>query len=190
MKRYLAFIFTFIFIPGLLVAEAYAAGSAAHHEAPRLGTLIWPAINFAIYFSILTYAYKKLISPSLVGKEASIREEIESAKSELLQAKSALETIENRKECVESEKEEIELRISKEGKMQASLILEDANSQSAKIARDIQLRIDREFTKVKSGIRAEIVKRALNSAELDLKKSLSESQDNELRKDTLRSVLS
>ena len=40
-----------------------------------------------------------------------------------------------------------------------------------------------------SGIRAEIVKRALSSAETELTNSLSEGQDSELRKDTLRSVL-
>ena len=187
MKKYL------VLSTILFVADAFAGGggaaSAGHHEAPGLATLVWPVINFAIYFGILTYAYKKLISPSLVGKEAAIKEEIDSAKSELLQAKSVLETVKNRKEAIESEKEELELKLAKEGKMQASSIVEDGNIQSGKIARDIQLRIDREFSKVESGIRAEIVKRALSSAQSELSDSLSAGQDSELRKDTLRSVL-
>ena len=93
------------------------------------------------------------------------------------------------RENIEFEKEELQERIAKEGKMQASSILEDGNSQSSKIASNIQLRIDREFSKAESGIRAEIVKRALSSAETELTNSLSEGQDSELRKDTLRSVL-
>lgn len=186
MKKYLLFIL-------ILTANAYAGGgasSSAHHEAPGIATLIWPVINFAIYFGILTYAYKNFIKPSLVGKEASVRDEIESAKTELLEANSNLEIIKSRKENIESEKEELAAKIAKEGKMQASVVLEDAKNQSAKIARDTQLRIDTEFSSVQSGIRAEIVKRALNSVKKDLKGSLSESQDSEIRKDTLRSALS
>ena len=118
------------------VADAFAAGggaASAHHEAPGIGTLVWPLINFAIYFSILTFAYKKLISPYLIGKEAAVREEIESARSELLQAKSTLETVKNRKESIESEKDDLQEKIAKEGKMQASSILEDGSLQSSKI---------------------------------------------------------
>ena len=87
-------IFAFLFIE-----NANAAGaSASHHEAPGISSLIWPAINFAIYFYILSRAYKKFAVPALVGKEATIRKEIESNKSELLNANSNLESVKKREE--------------------------------------------------------------------------------------------
>lgn len=179
MRNIIVFI---LFFPTLALASG-----GDHHGAPGIETLVWPGINFVIYVAVMSYFYRKLGRPALIGKAHSVKEQIEKAEGALSAARNDLELVQRRD--IELEKNELKDRIIGEGRMQAASIVEDAQALLRKLERDIELRINRDFGKVEEEFRTEVVRKASKLVRDEFLSSLSEVQDQELRKDALRSVL-
>lgn len=171
--------------PSLVFASTGHDG--AKHHAPGIDTLFWPALNFVLYLALMNYSYRKLGKPALLGRSLSVKEQIERAEMALAQAQQDLVEVQSRD--IDFEKQELFDKILADGKFLAGTILEDAGNNTLKIGRDVELRIAREFTKVEGELKTSVVKRASDLARREFESNLSESQDRELRKDALRSVL-
>lgn len=169
-------------------SEAWAAGNA-HHEAPDFTTLLWPVVNFGIYFFILSWIYKKHGRPALLARTASVEQQLRHAASVRVDAERELADARERLDRIEEEKGQITQRLQEESKRMATQMLENARQAANNAELDVRRRIASEEAHAAADVRAEVIARAAKLARERLSVALSEEDDYRLRQETLRGLL-
>ena len=138
MLRIAKAIFSISLFIFLQVGVAFAAGDG-HHAG--LGTLFWPAINFALYLWVLVWGFKKIGRPALVQQNADVTENLARSASEIADANALLEVAKARIENIDSEKTALIARIEQEGENTSSTIIQKARTAAVSSKEDVARRI-------------------------------------------------
>ncbi|MFN8390467.1 MAG: ATP synthase F0 subunit B [Bdellovibrionota bacterium] len=173
------------YVPAAVLAEAV---THAEHEAPGIGSLAWPTVNFAIYFGIVVYLYRRFGRPALVARTAGFEAHFIKAAQVLDQAERELATYENRLRTIVDEQQAIRERLATEGAQIAEQIMVQAEESAAALTRDTSRRIERELSTARSEVRQQAIRRATELALQQLQKGLSADDDFRLRQEALRGL--
>lgn len=167
---------------------ATSAEHAAHHEAAGISSLFFPAVNFAMYFGVLVWAYKKTVRPALHERSLQIESDLKQAVNILGDVNQRYEDLSDRLVNIESEQTELKKRMRQEGEKLAETLLGKAQESAEAAGEDAQRRMEGEREKAIAEIRREVVRSATKMAREKLK-ALSESDDQRLRQEALRGML-
>lgn len=175
-----------------LVRQGFAAGvhaEAGHgHEAPALGSLVWPAANFLLFLLLLSYAYFKFARPQIVRREVSVRDHLVHSAETLQSSEAEFQELTRRLERIVEEKKAIAAQFEDEAKSIAAAIEAAARNSAEAIKKDLSRRVASELGRAKAEIRAEIVQRALQIARERSTRELTAERDAELRWQTITAI--
>lgn len=172
----------------LSVSDAWAAGDA-HHAPAGVGSLIWPVVNFAIYFAILSWLYKKHGRPALLARTANIEQQLRNAASVRVDAERELAKAKERLDRIDEEKAQITQRLDNEATRMATQMLENARLAANNVEQDLRRRIASEQAHASAELRAAVLARAAKIVRERLANALSDEDDYRLRQETLRGLI-
>lgn len=183
----------------LSAAPALAAAAADHghghgdahgadHHAAGIETLVWPAVNFALYVLLLAFLYRRFVDPALKARAASFDQQYRRAVVALEEAERELRQAQARFDGIAEEQAQIRARFDAEAVLLSKDILEAARRTAQQIEQDVSRRIESERAKVVDALRQEAVQRATTLARTRLERTLSEDDDFRLRHETLRGL--
>ena len=167
--------------------ELAQAAGAAHAEA-GIESLFWPAVNFVLYLSLMSYAYRKLARPVLRNNRIEVEARISRAANLLHDAEREYQAIESRMEDIEEEKANLIARLEQEGRTAADAVVVAANQGAEKMRRDTERLALAERNKTLAELRQAVIQRATSNAREQLKSVISEEKDAELRRETIRGL--
>ena len=169
------------------VALAAGHGAQAHGPAPTIGSLIWPAVNFAIYLIVMVYLYRRLVRPALKVRAVDFEQRLRKAAQSFQEADREHSLLDERLREIEIEKQEIKDRLTKEGTQMAAQVLVAAEQSGAHMMQDVGRRIERELQKARAEVRQEVINRATAAARKQLE-AVSAADDLRLRQEAIRGV--
>ena len=177
-----------ILLPIILsTTDSYAASGGAHdvHHQPGLGSLVWPVINFSLYISLIAFFYVRKGKGLLKDYQTQVINHVQRSQKEYNAAEAAyLEAFEKLQD-IEASKKELTERLRVDGENIAAKILEETEESIGRMSKDTSKLIERELLRAKQQFRSALVVRAGEIARDSFEKKLSDSQDANLRKDTL-----
>lgn len=176
----------------VMAAEHHSEGShsgGSHGEAEAgPASLIWPAINFFLYLSLMVYLYKRFVRPSLVTRAAVFEQHLQKAAGVLEDAERELGRAEHRLREIKTEQDDIRRRLREDGEHLAARLIEQAQDTAAAMKRDVARRVEREASQARSEVRQMVVQRATAIARQTLERGISPDQDRRLRDETLKAL--
>ncbi len=172
----------------LSVSNAWAA-DGAHHEAPGIGSLLWPVVNFGIYFFILSTLYKKHGRPALLARTAQVEQQLRNAASVRVDAERELAKAKERLERIDEEKAQITQRLEDEAVRMSTQMLENARQAANNVEHDVRRRIASEQAEANAELRKDVLTRAAKIVRERVSSALSEDDDYRLRQETLRGLI-
>lgn len=159
---------------------ALAAGGGSYEKA-SIGMLFWPAVNFALYATVIYYAYKNKAAPALKQQRAELKELATRGRSELAAAQQEFEAAQAQRDDIENEKKRVIEQLNEEGARLAGRIIEQAASDVQYSKRDVERRISGQRSKVETDLRAAVVRAATSLARAELPEQIRGETDSRLR---------
>lgn len=172
----------------IVTSPAFAFAAEHHEEEFGVDSLIWPAVNFFLYVSLMVYLYKRFVRPLLVSRAAVFEQHLQKAAGVLEDAERELGRAEHRLREIETEQKEIRNRLTADGEHLAARLIEQAHENAAAIKRDVARRIEQETSQAQSEIRQLVIQRATGLARQALERGISPEQDRRLRDQTLKAL--
>ena len=187
MKRVsLALIAQVLLLPALALAADTAHGA---HHAPAITSLIWPTVNFLIYFFAMRHFYMKFARPGLLSRAASYEQHSQKAAVILENAERELRDVEDRLSSIKEEQQSIRERLATEGAQIAAQVMAAGEQSAQAVRRDVARRIDQEFNAANNDVKQQVIARATELARAQLQAGLSEEDDLRLRQDAVRGLI-
>lgn len=173
----------------LFIPQASFASAGGEHHSAGLSSLIFPVINFSIYFAVIVFLIKKFAPSFFKGRALSLREQIQRVGVELAGVSQEIDTIKERLSEVEKEKEFIVQEFANDADLVASDIVAKAEAMAVSIKNDAKLRIQGERRSFERELGAKLLDDAVSKAIDELSK-IDDSKDKELRANFVRNLVS
>jgi F0F1-type ATP synthase membrane subunit b/b' len=183
MNKLLVFLF-------ILPDTAFASmAQSGNHESPSIVTLLWPTVNFLIFFFLCVHFYKKLARPVL----RDYRIELESAavrqQNEHSTLSSEFEQIKERLTEVSEEKKEIISELERDGRDLSAVILSSSNQQAERLSNQAKHRFALEAQKISGEAKKVLLNRVMQKVSDQLSGTFSAEDDASFIKKTIDSDL-
>jgi F0F1-type ATP synthase membrane subunit b/b' len=172
------------------IAETISAGStivafkpagSEHHEAAGPETLIWPGVNFLIFFGVCVWIYKNKVSPLLAKRADDFDRFLKQSDAVLQQAEVELSAAESARRNLPTEKERILAQALEDGRNLSASIAEDATKQVAFMKQSLEKRFVSEQHAAEDRLKLKMIERATAISRNSLRKDLSNDQDRSFR---------
>ena len=172
-----------------LEASAAFASEAAHGEhAPSIGTLLFPAINFAIFAVVLAkFAWPGLVS-ALADRRKTVERQLGESEAALRAARGDLETIEALRARSREDGEKLVADFRREAEIQAGALLTSARRMSERIRRDAELLAGQEKDRAAHEIRAQVADQVIRRATEIVRQRFGETEQRRAIADFLTGV--
>ncbi len=176
--------------PMLLVAvAAYASGGGEGGGKEKWIEFGWKSVNFIILVGLLYWLLAGKLKEFFVDRGKNIRKALEDAIAAKEEAEKKFKEYELRLEKANEEIARISDMIKSQGKTEKQKIIEDARKTAEKMKEDTQARMEQEFKKAGSQLRAEAALLSVQMAEELLKKNLSAKDHETMVRDYLDKVV-
>jgi len=162
-----------------LAATAMASGAEGGHHADSgklLTDFLYRCLNFAVTFGLLGYFITKPIRNGLSGRRQGIEKALEEAKAAQEAAEAKFAEYDDKLAKASSEIEDIYEAIKREGELERTKILANAQEMAQKIEEEAKKSADREISNARALLRREAASMAISIAEEILQKNFT-SQD-------------
>jgi F-type H+-transporting ATPase subunit b len=154
-----------------VLALASEAGHGAH-QAPSIGELLFPVINFSIYLAIVVVYVVPAVREYLRQRHAQIVAAADEAKTALADAERALAAATNRLGTIEEECTGLRDDVVATATQQAVRLHEQARASGERRLRDAGLLAEQERRRALGDVRAEIAGLATRLAEERIRAAL------------------
>ncbi|MDX9821890.1 MAG: hypothetical protein RBT20_08145 [Syntrophales bacterium] len=176
--------------PMLLVAvAAYASGGGEGGGKEKWIEFGWKSVNFIILVGLLYWLLAGKLKEFFVDRGKNIRKALEDAIAAKEEAEKKFKEYELRLEKANEEIAKISDMIKAQGETEKQKIIEDARKTAEKMKEDTQARMEQEFKKAGSQLRAEAALLSVQMAEELLKKNLSAKDHETMVRDYLDKVV-
>jgi F0F1-type ATP synthase membrane subunit b/b' len=159
--------------------------SAASEGGSVMGSLFFPIINFALFFGVLVYAYRKSIAGALRARQSSTERHLARAREELESASEEYFGCVEKLRGFEAEKVKIFEEVRHEGEEMARLLIAHAEADAKRIVEESVRRRESERKAVAADFRLEVIRRAMSEIRNKLSQKLSAEEDRRLRREVL-----
>lgn len=163
------------------IVAAKPTGHEEHEAAQTINVLIWPAINFAIFFAIWVWIYRNKIAPVLVAKAAAFEKKRNASKKLLDDAKAEIEAVRKRKAALAQETKQIADNALADGKSTVTLLDADTVKQLQFMKQSLEKRITSETRAAEAEVRNRLIETAAGLSRNNLSTQLSADQDRAFR---------
>lgn len=175
-----------------LPQSVFAAEAA--HEAHGGGhvdysSLIFYAINFAMYLVVMSIIYRRKVAPLLEQRAIAVKQELERAALGLSRAEEDLAILQRRLKLIEGEKTELLEGYEREAKRMGDAVNEAAEIAARRIVSDTERQVESELSQARKTLRREAVLKAIELARKKVSSGFSAEDDRRLRNQVLRDTL-
>jgi F0F1-type ATP synthase membrane subunit b/b' len=154
-----------------------------------VGSLLWPAINFAIYFGLMVHFYNRYGRAALRARKIDFEQRFAKAAQLIDEADRELGALENRLRNAAAEQQSIRERLATEGAQIAAQVIAAAEQSAEAVKRDVARRIVRELSAANADVRQKVIAAATEVARGRLEAGLSQEDDYRLRQEAVRGLL-
>ncbi len=164
-----------LFAVGLIVLFLFGAGSMAmaasgggeHGAAPKgwVATDTYRVMNFAVLAIALFFLLRKPISQGLKSRVQGIKEQLAELEAQKTAAEAELAKYNERLNKLDEEARQIVEDYVQQGKEAKARIIEEAENTAEKLEEQAKRNIEHEFERIKAGLQAEVLEKALQKAE-------------------------
>lgn len=161
----------------------HEAAEHGHGEAHHAGveTLIWPGINFAIFFGICVWIYLNKLAPLLVKRADEFDKHRRESEKLMQAAEAELRAIEQSRKNLPVDKDKMLTQALSDGRNLAESITDDAEKQIAYMKQSLEKRIAVEGRAAEAEVKMKLIERAATLSRDGLRKELSVDQDRSFR---------
>ena len=152
-----------------------------HHQTAGIESLIWPAINFAIFFAICVWIYRNKLAPLMAKRADDFDSHRRESEKLMQQAEAELRAVELASKNLPNEKEGLLTRALTDGRNLSDVIAEDATKQIAFMKQSLEKRIAVEGRAAEAEVKMKLIERAASLSREGLMKELSVDQDRSFR---------
>ena len=163
VKIKLLCIVSFVLLPYFLAVGVATASGSSEHEA-GIGSLLHPAVNFALYATLLVFIYKKYLRSKIKDAATNTASYIQRSLAQLTAAETDAASVAKRKSRLEDEKQGIVLQYQKEGEIQKDRIITGAIERSDVVVNGVFAQAERELAQAKIAVQREVFKQVLSDA--------------------------
>ena len=168
---------------------AYASGGGSG-EADHGGQLIdfgWRILNTAILAGLLYWLLWDKVKEFFIGRRADIRTSLEDAEAAKEAAENKYKEYSDKLDKATDEIDGISDMIRSQGLTEKEKLIESARISAEKMKKDAQAKVEQDFKKAQSELRAEASELAIQMAEEILKRTIKEEDHENIVKDHLKS---
>jgi len=154
----------FIFI----TASVYASGGGEEHDAAPKGwvaTDTYRVYNFAVLFIALFFLLRKPVANALGSRIEGIKEQLAGLETKQKETENELAQYEKKLTGLESESEKIISQYIEQGREAKVRILQEAESEAAKLEEQARRNVEYEFDLAKKKLKEDALAQAFTSAE-------------------------
>jgi F-type H+-transporting ATPase subunit b len=173
----------------LVAVAAYASGGGEGGGKEKWIEFGWKSANFIILVGLLYWLLAGKLKEFFVDRGKNIRKALEDAIAAKEEAEKKFKEYELRLEKANEEIAKISEMIKAQGEAEKQKIIEDARKMAEKMKEDTQARMEQEFKKAGSQLRAEAALLSVQMAEELLKKNLSAKDHETMVRDYLDKVV-
>ena len=187
MKKIAALVLLFVTL--LAGSEVFAAGGGhgdGHVAGPE--TLVWPFVNFFIFFGGLFFLLRKPFMHGWQTRRSSIEEAVNRGAREMEAAQKKLDAAKAQLASVDLDARNLSASITGDTKSEAAQILDEAKRRAEFIATQTRENLSAEQRHAEVTLRREIAQRALDKAAGLLKSEITPEVDRDLRKGVVSGV--
>lgn len=166
----------------LIFCAGLAFGSGGGEEGPKgwVKTDTYRVINFVVLAGALVFLLRKPISQALKGRIDGIREQLEELETKKIAAEKQLAAYNEKLSQMDREAEKIVAAYIKQGEETKARLIEEAKAAAEKLEVQAQRNIEHHFKQAKLALQAEIIDKALATAEVVIKERISDSDQDRL----------
>jgi F-type H+-transporting ATPase subunit b len=168
------------------LAQASGGEGGIPHE--KWMDLLWRTLNFAGLLAILVLALKKPIINGLNGRRQAIIEKFENLEVQKAEAERIYKEYEAKLSKIDDEVQSIISNAVKQGEVEKTRIIEEANRAAGDIQRQADMAIQHELAEAKLILRSEVARQAVQMAEDLIKQNLQEADQVKMVEDYLEKV--
>jgi F-type H+-transporting ATPase subunit b len=187
-KTTILLIFFTIFI-NIVVCYA-STETSAHHNEISWTSFFWSVVNFLLLVIILFIFGRKPVMNYLTTRKIEIETSLNEAKEAHRKAAQSLTELELRLKDKDKEIAELLEAAQKAGERERDMAIEEGKRRKANILEQTQTQLEYEFKKAKDAIKTEVVHAAIERAEKELIKNLSNKEKEKLLQSSLRKMQS
>ncbi len=173
----------------LVAAAAYASGGGEGGGKEKWIEFGWKSANFVILVGLLYWLLAGKLKEFFVDRGKNIKKALEEAIAAKEEAEKKFKEYELRLDKANEEIAKISEMIKSQGEAEKQKIIEDARRAAEKMKEDTQARMEQEFKKAGSSLRAEAALLSVQMAEELLKKNLSAKDHETMVRDYLDKVV-
>jgi F0F1-type ATP synthase membrane subunit b/b' len=171
---------------GLLSLTTAPAWASETEHVPEISSLLFPTINFVLFFALIVYLYKRGGPAALQNYSQRIKEALKKAADIFRGADTEYQSALARLRNLEGEKLALQQQLEQEGEQIARIVVAAGQDKAESIDRDSSHQIENELAQAQKEVRAQVIKEAAARARLQLKKSITGEQDLELCRKALQ----
>jgi F-type H+-transporting ATPase subunit b len=175
--------------PVLLIAVAAYASGGGEDGGKKWIEFGWKSVNFVILVGLLYWLLAGKLKAFFVDRGKNIQKALEEAIAAKEEAEKKFKEYELRLQKANEEIAKISEMIKAQGETEKQKIIEDARKTAEKMKEDTQARMEQEFKKAGSQLRAEAALLSVQMAEELLKKNLSAKDHETMVRDYLDKVV-
>jgi F-type H+-transporting ATPase subunit b len=172
----------------LTASLVHASGGEGGIPKEKWMDLLWRTLNFACLLIILVVALKKPVANALNTRRQDIIEKFEDLDAQKSEAERIYKEYEAKLAKIDEKVESIISSAVKQGEVEKTRILEDANRAAGDIQRQAEMAIQYELTEAKLTLRSEIAEQAVQMAEDLIKQNLKDTDQTKMVEDYLEKV--
>jgi len=173
----------------VLVIPAFASSEGGHHGGGWATTDTYRVLNFLVLAGLLFYLLRKPVSQFLGDRIRNIQEQLKELDEKKAESERKIAECDQRLATLEKESEKIIAQYRKQGEQIREKILKEAEATALKMEEQARRNIDQEFNKAKSELESEIFEKALLKAEENLKKNITDQDQEKLVNEYLNKVV-
>lgn len=181
-KSFLLFVFLFltVFVPDVFANEA--------HE-PRWGDFAYRVVNFVLFFGILWYFTRKLITNYFKGRRQNIQDTFDNLDTRRAAAQKKLSEVEKHIKNLEAERKAILDESRAQAEALKKTILDDAKRQAEQIVQQARVTAENEGRSILSQVRSTMADEIVDAAEKLLRENLGHAEHKKLITNSLSKVV-
>jgi F-type H+-transporting ATPase subunit b len=168
------------FITALLHLSANLAVASGPNDSHE-GSLLLPAVNFAMYIALAVYLLKTPVRSAVFGRRATFEVELKKSQAELDAAKAKMTLAEQQLSNLSAESKKIKERIQIDAEMEADTIVSQAKERATRVVAQGKSLAAAELKASHESIKKELIRASINKA-----RALAASQSNDATDKLLR----
>lgn len=180
---------SFVFVAVMLLLLVATESMASEGHEYRWGDFGYRVVNFILFFGILWYFTRKIITGYFKGRRANIQETFDGLDERRANAQKKLDEVESHIKNLEAERKAILDESRTQAEALKKTILDDAKRQAEQIVQQARMTAENEGRSILSQVRSTVADEIVDAAEKLLREKLGSAEHKKLITNSLSKVV-